>query len=419
MSEPLDVVVLGAGMVGTATAVYLRRAGLSTVLMDRRGAGEETSYGNAGFIQREALHPYLMPRNLLRLLRYGLNRSTDVHYHPASLLHVAPFLVRYWMNSDSASARRTFEANIPIFARCLETHEELARAAGAEGLIARKGWIRLFRHEQSVKARQGQIDDLAEQGIDAGFVEADALKELEPDVDQRVVAGAIHYRAPWTTNDPGALTKAYCGLFEAEGGRFVRGDAMSARREGGRWRIDAADGSVVEATRIVVALGPWSGTFLKRLGQSVPLGVKRGYHRHYRPQGTASLSRPVTDDDSGFALAPMRQGIRLTTGAEFALRDAPKTPVQLARDLPRARELFPLGEAVEPEPWMGARPVLPDMLPAIGRAPGLDDVWLNFGHAHHGLTLGPATGLLLSQMMSGATCYCDPAPYDAKRFTGG
>ena len=132
MSEPLDVVVLGAGMVGTATAVYLRRAGLSTVLMDRRGAGEETSYGNAGFIQREALHPYLMPRNLLRLLRYGLNRSTDVHYHPASLLHVAPFLVRYWMNSDSASARRTFEANIPIFARCLETHEELARAAGAD-----------------------------------------------------------------------------------------------------------------------------------------------------------------------------------------------------------------------------------------------------------------------------------------------
>jgi D-amino-acid dehydrogenase len=412
----VDVIVLGAGMVGTPTAVYLRRAGLATVLLDRRGAGEETSYGNAGLIQREALHPYLMPRNLFRLARYGLNRATDVHYQPSSLLSVAPFLFRYWRNSSDAAARRTFEANIPLFARCLDTHGELAAAAGAGDLIAKKGWIRTFRRADGSALRRRQLEELNELGLDAGFVEDAELAALEPDLDRRAVAAAIHYRDPWTTTDPEGLTKAYLALFQREGGRFVAGDALSARREGSLWRVDLAEGGSVAARRIVVALGPWSSGFLARHGVSLPFGVKRGYHRHYRPAGEARLNRPVADDDAGFVLAPMKRGIRLTTGAEFARLDAPKTPVQVERDLPRARELFPLGAPVEAEPWLGARPVLPDMLPAIGPVPGLSDAWINAGHAHHGLTLGPATGKLIAAMIGGATPFCDPKPYDALRF---
>jgi D-amino-acid dehydrogenase len=112
----------------------------------------------------------------------------------------------------------------------------------------------------------------------------------------------------------------------------------------------------------------------------------------------------------------MQQGIRLTTGAEFADRDAPKTPAQFDRLLPKARELFPLGEAVEQEPWMGSRPCLPDSRPVIGRAPGHPGLWLAYGHAHWGLTLGPATGRLLADMLTGVTPYCDPVPYALERF---
>jgi D-amino-acid dehydrogenase len=146
------------------------------------------------------------------------------------------------------------------------------------------------------------------------------------------------------------------------------------------------------------------------------MGVKRGYHRHYAARGNAVLTRPVVDDDNGFVLAPMVRGIRLTSGAEFARQDAPPTPVQIARAEPIARGLFPLGETVDAQSWLGSRPVFPDLREAIGRAPGLDGVWLNFGHAHHGLTLGPATGLLLAQMIAGETPYTDPTPYSAERF---
>jgi len=115
-------------------------------------------------------------------------------------------------------------------------------------------------------------------------------------------------------------------------------------------------------------------------------------------------------------MTPMEQGIRITTGAEFAARDAPPTPVQFARLLPAAGALFPLGEAVETQPWLGARPCLPDSRPVIGRAPGNSGVWLAGGHAHWGLTLGPATGRLIAEMITGATPFCDPKPYEAERF---
>jgi D-amino-acid dehydrogenase len=165
-----------------------------------------------------------------------------------------------------------------------------------------------------------------------------------------------------------------------------------------------------------VALGPWSDDVFGPLGYRMPLGWKRGYHRHYRAEGNATLSRPVIDADHGFAMAPMAKGIRVTTGAEFALRDAPKTPVQLTRVEPIARDMFPLAEPVDPEPWLGRRPCLPDMVPVIGPAPRHKGLWFCFGHHHLGFTLGPVTGRLLAEMMTNEAPFTDPGPYRADRF---
>jgi len=167
---------------------------------------------------------------------------------------------------------------------------------------------------------------------------------------------------------------------------------------------------------VVVARGPWSDDPLRRLGYRIPLGVKRGYHMHYKAEGNATLNRPMIDIQHGYALTPMVKGIRLTTGAEFALRDAAPSPVQLDKVEPLAREIFPLGDRVDAEPWLGRRPCLPDMLPMIGRAPRHEGLWLNFGHHHLGFTMGPVTGRLLAEMMTGEPTFTDPNPYRADRF---
>jgi D-amino-acid dehydrogenase len=167
----------------------------------------------------------------------------------------------------------------------------------------------------------------------------------------------------------------------------------------------------------VLCAGPWSAEMLKPLGYRFPLAVKRGYHQHYRAAGSATLSHAITDADYGYVIAPMEQGYRLTTGAEFADLDSPPTPVQIGRILPRARELFPFGAAVESVPWNGNRPCFADSLPVIGPAPRHPGLWLNFGHGHIGLTIGPSSGRLLAEMMSGKQPFCDPHPYRAERFS--
>jgi len=154
----------------------------------------------------------------------------------------------------------------------------------------------------------------------------------------------------------------------------------------------------------------------RALGYRLPLAVKRGYHMHYRAAGKATLNHPILDTERGYFLAPMRRGIRLTTGAEFARRDAIRTPVQLGRAEPIARDLFPLAERLDNEAWLGSRPCTPDMMPVIGAAPRHPHLWFAFGHAHHGLTLGPVTGRLIAEMVAGETPFIDPSPYRAERF---
>jgi D-amino-acid dehydrogenase len=303
----------------------------------------------------------------------------------------------------------------PLMAQAVAEHETLAAEAGAARYLRRTGWLKLYRTDKSFAGVARELELAAKFSIANVPLDADAALALEPSLAP-VFRHAVHWTGAVSVSNPLALTRAYAARFAALGGLSFSGDARTLHRNGANWRVDTSAGAL-DAGNVVVALGPWMKDLLDPLGVKLPLAVKRGYHRHFRPQGNAMLSRPVLDAENGYCLAPMEQGIRLTTGVEFAARDAPPTPVQLARVLPAARQLFPLGEPAEARTWLGARPCFPDSRPVIGRAPGQPGLWLAFGHAHWGLTLGPPTGRLIAEMMTGATPFCDPQPYAAERFT--
>ncbi|NVN84523.1 MAG: FAD-binding oxidoreductase [Rhodopseudomonas sp.] len=410
-----DVAVLGAGIVGVCAALHLQQRGRDVVLIDKHDlAGEETSYGNAGLIECASVFPYMFPRDIKHILHYALNRSTDVHYHLSGLPEFLPWLARYFLASSPERALRSAMAALPLIQRSLLEHEALIAEADVPDLLRRTGWIKLFRAEASMEKNIAELAFARRFGVAADILDGAAIAAREPHLSGEF-AGAIHWPAPGFIPDPGALVKAYAALFVRKGGRFLVGDARSLQQDGAGWRIVAADSAIV-AREVVVALGPWSDLVFRPLGYKIPLGVKRGYHLHLAARCNAVLNHPVLDADRGYLLAPMNRGIRLTTGAEFARRDAPPTPVQLERALPQARALFPLGDAVDAKPWMGARPCLPDMLPVIGQAPRHPGLWFDFGHQHHGLTLGPATGRLLAEAMTGEQPFADLRPFTVERF---
>ncbi|HEX6692620.1 MAG TPA: FAD-dependent oxidoreductase [Burkholderiales bacterium] len=409
------VVVLGAGIVGICVALHLQKRGRETILVDRRGAAEETSFGNAGLIQREGVYPYGFPHDFGALFRYGLNRTIDAHYHPSALPRIAPFLWKYWHYSRPARHAEVARRYSKLIEHCVTEHQALAAEAGANGFLRPGGWMKVFRTEHERDRRFAEAERWRQEfGINHRRIEARALQEMEPHVAP-VLVGALHYTDPVAVDDPQGLALAYLRAFERLGGRFVQGNAASLEAAGSGWRLRTAQG-LLSADAAVVALGPWADVLTRALGYDLPLAVKRGYHMHSRAAGEAKLNTPMLDAERGYFLAPMRRGIRLTTGAEFALRDAIRTPVQLGRAEPIARDLFPLAERLDNEPWMGARPCTPDMLPVIGPAPRHANLWFAFGHAHHGLTLGAVTGRLVAELLTGEAPFVDPAPYSAARF---
>src|SRR3984893_16016865 len=240
-----DVIVLGAGMVGVSVALHLQQRGRDVVLVDRRGAGEETSYGNAGLIQREAVIPYTFPREFGTILSYALNSRRDAVYHLSALPRIAPWLYRYWQNAAPERIERTARALAPLMAHCVEEHDALIAETGeaARVLVQHKGWIRGLRTEASLRQAIADARGLDQYGVDYAILGGAQLRELEPHVSEKIVGG-LHLPGSASSRAPALLTKAYADLFLRKGGRFLIGDARGLTTEASGWSLPSESGPI-------------------------------------------------------------------------------------------------------------------------------------------------------------------------------
>jgi len=434
-----DVLVLGAGIIGVSSVWHLQSRGQKAALLDRAQPGRGASFGNAGLIERSSIVPYHFPRHLGDVLRYATNRQSAMRYDVSYLPKIAAWLYQFWRHSSPQNLAKATAALLPLIEQSVSEHDVMIKAAGLQPLRGTGGWIEIFREKRGFEQAKSELAELTPYQLQADVLDSAALREREPSLLRsrpqasagalrdalagctplkNGLAGAIHWLDPHTITAPGALVEGYCQHFIAQGGCFFHGDARSLTRKGETlWQVETQDG-VIEAKNIVIALGWESGALIKKLtGKSLPLAVKRGYHMHYQQEPEQNLNHPLCDAQAGFVLAPMQQGLRLTTGIEFAAPTAAPNEIQLRRCEKIARQYCNLGKRIDEIIWLGRRPCLPDMRPIISpigeRSAGL---WANFGHAHHGLTLGPVSGRLLSEMMMGQEPFTNPTPFSIKRF---
>lgn len=400
-------------MAGVSTAMALLDRGWDVTLVDRKSPGHETSFGNAGIIQAEAVEPYAMPRAIGDLFNMASGRTNDVVYSLRELPFHVSSLLRYWWHSAPARHRAASKAWASLIVRATGTHEPLITRAGADNLVRRDGFTMLLRSEASLEAQLAHAEHKkTTYGTNYRALTAAEVTQVEPALKQGG-AGAIRWLDSWTVSDPGGLVSAYAALFERSGGRFVHGDASTLRRSGAGWIVDS-DGGPLEAESVVVTLGPWSSGTLQRFGYRFPMVHKRGYHAHYR--APRSLNAPVLDSDNGYVMLPMLAGTRITTGAHIARMGVQADHSQLARSERLAAELFDLGPRIEDVPWQGTRPCMPDMLPVIGPCLREKGLWANFGHGHQGFTLGPASAETLVSLMEGGKPPVDITPFSPERY---
>ncbi|MFT9096491.1 MAG: FAD-binding oxidoreductase [Gluconobacter cerinus] len=411
------MIVLGGGMVGTATALHLQQRGFDVVLVDQNGQCRETSYGNAGLIQREATRPYAFPGQPSTLLNIAVGRDNSARFTLSALGELIRPLSLYARFSMPDRYRIIMAAYERIIRHSLSEHAPLIEQSGSDDLLSHSGWRHIFSgRRKDFLTEADEARRIAEaDGLTVDIESSETLCAAEPCFRVKPT-GAIFWRNPWAVSEPGTLVDRYAALFERRGGRRIIGDARTLVQSGPAWTVETIEGTL-SAEVAVVALGPWSHDILRPLGYKIPLFVKRGYHQSYRCEAVPSV--PFRHEEAGVMVLPGVSAVRITTGAEFAARGAAPDLSQLEAAKRMIGPLLGLGEALPSSLWQGSRPCMPDMLPVIGAAPRHHGLWFNFGHGHQGFTLGPASGRLLAEMMSAETPFIDPSPYLPNRWMRG
>jgi glycine/D-amino acid oxidase-like deaminating enzyme len=408
----VDVVVLGAGIVGVSSAYAARQRGLSVMLVDRREPGSETSYGNAGILSSGSIFPLNQPSLFASLPKYLSNRHAALRWDVGWALKNPNWIVRFLASGRTSQTKPRALALHGLIKASLRLHRQWIVDAGAGNRIRETGWLKAWRSDNLAAAKADQAA-LTEYGIKSELLDRQGISALEPNILPVYSVGLLHTETA-SVDSPGNVVKAYAKMVAGAGGEVRQSEITSIAPDATGWRVVLSNGEV-RARHVVVALGPWAPDLLRPLGYRVPLAWERGYHREFTPNPARQLRRPIHDAENAFLMTPMEQGIRVTSGVELTARDAPSNYAQLDEVVPLARSVAEFGEPVG-EIWRGARPTLPDSLPMIGPAPRHQGLWLAFGNQHIGFTTGPATGEAIAAMIAGAAPSFDTSAFSPKRY---
>jgi glycine/D-amino acid oxidase-like deaminating enzyme len=393
-------VVLGAGVVGVASALMLRRDGWRVTLLDRGAPGEGASFGNAGNLGVGSVVPQATPAQVRAIPKLLREADGPLVARWPFVLRNLPWFARFVLNGRRSRMEANARALAALMERVPETWDALAAEADAAELFARVGLLHVWRGEAAMRGALWAYELRRRLGVRVEELDAGAARAREPAL-QGEVAGARFLPDVPTVTDPLELTRRLVARFEALGGAVERAEASEVVREGDRARgVRTARGDLLDADLVVLAAGAWSARLARAHGARVPVVAERGYHVMVSG-ANARVRQPLLLVEARVMASPMRGGLRLTTMAEFADPDAPPDHDRAARALEGASASLPGVMGRVESRWVGPRPSTPDSLPVIGWAPRAANLLLAYGHGHLGLTWAGVTAEAVADLAAG------------------
>ena len=407
-------IVIGAGVVGVSTALYLRRAGVDVALIDPMPPAGGASFGNAGLLSPDTALPVALPGMLRKVPGWLRDPLGPLSVKPGYFPRALPWLLR-WIEAGRLSRVMTISDGMrALHKETLTCWKELLGPELYGGLIRPIGQVSVWEGEGDITnaALEQQIRD--RHGIKAEALNADDLRQMFPGISREVTRGLL---IPGNANlvSPQRGVRTLGELFRQEGGTLIQERAMKLLpQEGGGWMVmtNLANRS---ADNVVVAAGAWSRQLLDPLGIKVALETERGYHAMlFDPEVMPAL--PLSNKTRGFAVTPMEDGLRVAGTVEIAGLDAPPNERRAQVLVQHVKRMFPALSGEKVRYWMGFRPSTPDSLPVLGPVNGRPGLHLAFGHGHYGMSGGPPTGRMIAQLIAGQSPSLDPKPYAVERF---
>lgn len=415
MNEIAPIIVIGAGIVGTATARALQRAGHAVTLVDSDAPGRATSYGNAGFIAIDHVLPMARPAVLKQIPKMLVDRNGPLTVHLPSLPRLVPWMARF---ARAAATTAEVQKGILSFG-ALMAEANIAwkaeiQASGLGELFRTRGALYVYENEQSFASGTEERRLQHAKGTVFEIVDGARCRELAPGLSPHIMRG-VHYSQGMHTINPYRVVTTLAERFAADGGKIVRGRVRAFSRDGGKVTAVHLSDQALPARAVVIAAGRASGELARQLGFNAPLVAERGYHVMLAPDNVR-FDLPVSPAGRGFFVTPMEDGLRVAGTVELAAPHQPPSWHRADLLVKHLKDIFPGVGGVERSRWIGERPSLPDFRPAIGRAPRLANVYCGYGHQHVGLTLATATGRLIARLIEGEPLPPALEPCDPGRF---
>ncbi|MEZ5844574.1 MAG: FAD-binding oxidoreductase [Hyphomicrobiaceae bacterium] len=408
------VVVIGAGIVGVSTAIWLQRAGHHVTLVDRLEPGEGTSYGNAGVLASSGVVPVTTPGLVGKAPGMLLDPMSPLFLRWSYLPRLAPWLVRYLSHCTVEHTRRITGLIHGIVAGSLDEHQALAEGTPAKRWIAPSDYVYVYQDRATFEADAFTWELRRDHGVVWSELQGAALTAYEPALGPACgFAAACHGNGH--IKDPGRYVKDLARHAIDRGANFIKARATDFVKDGGKVTAVITDAGAIPCRAAVIATGAWSKALTARAGTTVPLETERGYHIELYDTNIMPRA-PLMIAAGKFVATPMDGRLRLAGIVEFGGLAAPPSEAPYRLLLARAREALPGLTWQREERWMGHRPAPSDSVPVIGELPDTKGVFAGFGHHHIGLTGGPRTGRLLADMIVGRRPNVDIANYGPVRF---
>lgn len=407
------VVVVGAGIAGVSSALWLRRMGCDVTLVDRAAPGDGASFGNAGVLAACSVMPVTGPGLIAKAPGYLMNPDYPLFLRWPYVPRLVPWLVRYLSHANQHDTARIAKGLTEIVGDTVAQHLALAKGTKAEAWVQQSDYCFAYRDRSAFDADAFAWGVRRTAGFEPQVIEDAAVQEYEPMLgsDQRLLAVV---RDHGYIRDPGQYVKALAQVFQDKGGTLRRADVQSFDLSSGRISAVLTDQGRIDCDHAVLAAGVWSAGLMDSLGLKVPLEAERGYHILFRGP-SARPQNPIMLTQGKFVATPMEQGLRCAGIVEFGGLSPDKSPAPLALLRKQVAKAFPGFTSTSEEEWLGYRPAPSDSLPLIGEIRDTG-VFAAFGHHHIGLTGGPKTGRLVAGMIAGQRANTDLRPYDPNRF---
>ena len=408
-----DAVVIGGGLVGLSCALSLQLRGIRTTVIDPATTRRGASWGNAGHLATEQVEPLASRKTLRSFPRRLFFRGGALSLPPRDLDVWLPFALRFMRSSTPERFAAGKSALGSLLRGAIPAWKQLAGTASAGHLIAEEGHFVVWETRAGADAGRA-----AWQGTDIGTASfrdatAEEIAALSARVSRRI-AGAIRFHGTGQVLDLGELADGLTKHLVRLGGSQRTARVQRLNVDGSTAAVVLDSGERLSAEVVVVAAGVASGALLRPLGYRVPIIAERGYHiQSARADWPASLP-PIAFEERSMIVTPFRSGLRAASFVEFGRADSPPDPRKWARLRNHVVELgLPFREVSE---WFGARPTLPDYLPALGRSRLVTNLLYAFGHQHLGLTLAANSGELIAALAHREPTAIDITPFDLERF---